>query len=96
MSSFKKHCEDCAKALGNPWPEVHKFLDQYAGKVPGELANHRVELHHKNGIAMVRAKWGDEAAKAAEIHIREDFMGELPEDGGDVKLWLRGIMHDPF
>ena len=88
VSSRHKHCQDCIKVLGKPYDEVHAFLDQYFAKL-GPL-KHRQELHHKHGIAMVRAKFGDEAAKAAEIHIREDFLGYLPEDSHDVYLWMHG------
>lgn len=92
MSSLNKHRQDCYEKLGKPFDEVHIFLDQYFNKLGPE--KHRQELHHKHGIAMVRAKFGDEAAKAAEIHIREDFFGFLPEDSHDVYLWMKGIIHE--
>jgi hypothetical protein len=88
MASFQEHCSDCERELGKPYPEVHRFLDQYFSTLGPE--KHRQQLHHKNGIAMVRAKFGDEAAKAAEIHIRKDFYGLLPEDSNDVELWFHG------
>ena len=88
MSSLHKHCSDCIAALGKPYKEVHVFLDQYFKTLGPE--KHREELHHINGIAMVRAKFGDEAARAAEIHIREDFFGLLPEDANDVRMWMKG------
>ena len=37
---------------------------------------HRVHRHHKKGIE--EKKWGDDAAKAAELHIRADFNGYIP------------------
>ncbi|MDI6839264.1 MAG: hypothetical protein QMD71_00140 [bacterium] len=37
---------------------------------------HRKFRHHKEGIEQVRKMWGDEAAKAAEIHIRTDLKSD--------------------
>ena len=90
---FEDHCAECEQKLGRPYPEVHRFLDQFFKMLGPD--KHRQELHHRNGIAMVRAKWGDDAAKAAELHIRSDFGGYLPEDVTDVILWFRGIVHLP-
>jgi hypothetical protein len=42
--------------------------------MPGNLF-HRSFRHNVNGVEEVRKKWGDEAAKAAEIHIKRDFPG---------------------
>lgn len=37
--------------------------------------------HHRQGIEEVRRLWGDRAALAAEIHIRQDLKMEgWPED----------------
>ena len=75
MSSFKTHCEDCVRELGEPFEEVHHWLDEYF-RVVGPA--HRDIRHHVAGVEKVRQMWGDGAAKAAEIHIREDYNGKLP------------------
>jgi len=75
MSTFKEHCDDCVKELGKPYKEVHLWLDEFFRKVGPK---HRSIRHHEEGIEEVRKKWGDEAAKAAEIHIRSDCYGNIP------------------
>lgn len=69
---FKDHCDECQKILGNPWECVHKWLDEFAIKY-FPMTWHRAFRHHKAGVEEIRKMWGDEAAKAAEIHIRMDF-----------------------
>lgn len=71
MSDYKEHVRDCELQLGNGWKEVHDWLDEYA-KIYWPWKGHRVHRHHLEGIEEVRAKWGDEAAYAAELHIVED------------------------
>lgn len=75
MAHFKEHCNDCRKQLGKDFSYVHLWLDEFF-KTAGYM--HRTMRHHKEGIEEVRAKWGDEAAKAAEIHILRDFQNEIP------------------
>lgn len=76
MSSFKKHCADCQEELGRSWDCVHHWLDEFAG-VYWPWMGHRTHRHHSEGVEEVRSLWGDEAAKAAEIHIIEDE-GNVP------------------
>ena len=69
MSHFKKHCQDCVDQLGEPFEEVHRWLDElfaYLG------ADHREVRHNVKGVEKARKLFGDEGAKAAEIHILED------------------------
>lgn len=71
MSTRKQHCEDCRQKLGKDWDVVHRWLDEFAFKtIP--LDAHRAIRHHVAGVEEVRHKWGDEAAKAATIHILAD------------------------
>jgi len=35
-------------------------------------SDHRAYRHNRRGVEEVRRKWGDRAAKAAEIHIKRD------------------------
>lgn len=72
MPSFEYHCEECRKKLGEPFEYVHRWLDEFFGD-PRYGTRHRHLRHHKKGIEEVRKKWGDRAAKAAELHIRSDL-----------------------
>ena len=83
MAAFEEHCEDCVKELGKPYEEVHRWLDELFRKVGPK---HRSIRHHNEGIEEVRAKWGDEAAKAAEIHIKKDCYGVVPTRR-EAEMW---------
>jgi len=73
MAHWKEHVGDCKKELGNGWDIVHHWLDKYAGNDDFEVwLIHRIYRHNFEGIEEVRKMWGDEAAKAAEIHILKD------------------------
>lgn len=74
MASYEEHCEDCEKILGHQWCVVHRWLDEMYKYDPGNLM-HRAYRHHAEGINKVKEMWGEEAALAAEIHIRRDFPG---------------------
>jgi len=71
MSDWKEHAKDCKEQIGESWDIVHLWLDEYAG-IYWPWCGHRVHRHHKEGIEEVRKKWGDKAARAAEIHILKD------------------------
>jgi hypothetical protein len=34
MPSFAEHCAETTAALGEPFEEVHRWLDEFAGKPP--------------------------------------------------------------
>jgi hypothetical protein len=85
MSSRKVHCEETLKKLGNEWDCVHEWLDGLACKTNDQGVicldtNHRIHRHNLEGVEYVREQWGDEAAKAAEIHIKQDMGQILPKD----------------
>lgn len=71
MASLKEHASDCYAELGKGWHVVHRWLDELA-RIYWPWMGHRVHRHNKEGVEEVRAKWGDEAARAAEIHILKD------------------------
>jgi len=83
MASLEEHCEDCLKELGEDFRRVHIWLDELFGKLGPK---HRDARHHSAGVEQVRQKWGDRAAKAAEIHIRKDCLGKLPTES-EVQMW---------
>jgi hypothetical protein len=75
MASEEEHCRDCVIALGKSYWEVHQWLDEF---FPTMGVHHRLRRHHTEGVKAVRKKWGDEAARAAEIHILKDCFGKIP------------------
>jgi hypothetical protein len=87
MARFEKHCEDCRKKLGKPYEKVHHWLDDFAITFPvnkwGDY--HRQFRHNQNGIDEIRKMWGNEAAKAARLHIIED-MGYIPVKAKPIKI----------
>ena len=76
MAKHEEHCADCMRELGQTYSDVHKFLDSHFAEFG---YSHRMVLHHSFGIEIVRRFWGDKGALAAEIHIRRDCDGEVPE-----------------
>lgn len=83
MALKEEHCKDCIRELGEPFEFVHDWLDEL---FPQLGPKHRSARHHVAGVEQVRLKWGDRAAKAAEIHIRKDFYGQVPTME-EVHLW---------
>ena len=94
MAKFSEHCEDCQRELGKPFEEVNSWLDElfeFAG------ADHRDIRHNVKGVEKVRKMWGDEAAKAAEIHILKDE-GCIPEidDAFNMRMMMKPHIHEAF
>jgi hypothetical protein len=75
---FEAHCRRCHDLLGDPFPEVNRWIDQLAWK--GEIFDpgHRKYRHHFFGVEWVREMWGDKAASAAALHILDDLYGPVP------------------
>jgi hypothetical protein len=94
MARYEEHCEDCVRELGEPFGEVHKWLDEFFARL-GFCEKHRDVRHHEVGIEEARVKWGDRAAEAARIHIRKDFDGWVPKDTLEVQEWRMGVVHHP-
>ena len=76
MPSFEQHFEESVRPFGGPFEEVHRWLDEFAGKPPHGM-RHRKFRHHEAGIEMVRRQWGDTAAAAARAHIIADLKMDL-------------------
>ena len=70
------HCKECREKMGDDWNKVHAWLDATARDYFPWMG-HRQIRHHKDGVEEVRKMWGDEAAKAAEMHIISDE-GKVP------------------
>ena len=74
---YTEHAESCKNQLGRSFLEVHRFLDQFYRDFG---LGHRSMLHHQLGIEVIEKEFGEEARRPAELHIREDTGGDLPED----------------
>ena len=72
MAAFEQHCAQAIHEFGKPFAEVHRWLDEFAGKPPNGM-KHRKKRHHLAGIEEVRKLWGAEAAAAARQHIITDL-----------------------
>ena len=82
--------------MGESFKEVHYWLDEFHGKEPYGT-RHRHLRHHLQGIEEIRRRWGDRAAQAAEVHIRQDLDEEgwppdwpIPKNGEEFRkagLW---------
>ncbi len=68
MPSFEQHCEESLLLFGEPFEEVDRWLDEFAGKPPHGM-RHRKFRHHDAGIEEVRRRWSEKAAAAARAHI---------------------------
>lgn len=77
MPSLFQHCADCRRELGEPFQHVHEWLDAFFKSLGPK---HRSVRHHAGGVEQVRARWGDRAARAAEIHIMRDCGGIVPSE----------------
>jgi len=95
MASFEKHCEESTALFGQPYEEVHRWLDEFAGSKEYGF-RHRRKKHHRDGIRRVIELYGAEAGEAAYRHIVTDLKEEgwteddhFPENETDyVKMGL--------
>ncbi|MFQ6759457.1 hypothetical protein MWR57_12730 [Desulfovibrionaceae bacterium CB1MN] len=71
MPDLTQHSATCQKLLGKAFKEVHAFLDHF---FPQYGMNHRQILHHRLGIDLTAAQFGEETRIAAELHIIDDLL----------------------
>lgn len=76
IPDLKTHERECVETLGEPWTHVHEWLDAYFAEMG---PSHRRMRHHREGVEEARRLWGDDAARAAEIHIKADCGGRVPK-----------------
>jgi len=70
----KQHCQRSKATFGINHHRVHQWLDELADAGDGYFdTNHRIHRHNLEGVAEIRRRWGDGAARAAEQHIMDDF-----------------------
>src|SRR5581483_325600 len=73
MPRRQEHEAESIKLFGQPFTEVHKWLDEFHD-VPGcGGVQHRRKRHHMQGIIEARKKWGTVAAVVALHHIMLDL-----------------------
>ena len=64
--------------------DVHLFIDQFAWKFKYD---HRIVLHHKQGVEWIVKQLGENARWIAEQHIKDDWDGKLPEAYNDRNFY---------
>ncbi len=92
---FEDHCKESLQLFGKPFEEVHRWLDEFAGKPPYGMKHRRVR-HHLAGILEAERRFGPGAAEAARRHIISDLKMEgwsetdpFPRDEADyVRMGL--------
>jgi hypothetical protein len=72
MPSFENHCAESIQHFGKPFPEVHRWLDEFAFSAEYGM-RHRKKRHHSAGIAEAQKLFGEEAAAVARRHILSDL-----------------------
>lgn len=91
MSSIDEHCKACLERFGRDFRPLHILIDCYhnlKGKdLEGEFdytgergIRHKEKLHHIEFVAIIREMYGDEAAEALMLHLRQDFEGTEHEN----------------
>ena len=91
MPSLSEHCRESIRLFGQPWEEVHRWLDKYAG-TPEYGMRHRCKRHHEAGIREAIKLFGPSAGAVARQHIISDLKQEgweesdrFPRDEQDYK-----------
>jgi hypothetical protein len=80
VPSFLEHCNESIRLFGQPWPQVHHWLDALAG-TPEYGMRHRRKRHHEAGIREMVKILGEAAAPAARQHIISDLKQEGWKEG---------------
>jgi hypothetical protein len=75
MARFEEHCEESIRLFGQPYVEVQRWLDAFAGS-PEYGYRHRKKRHHEAGICEVVALFGEVAGPVARQHIITDLKDE--------------------
>ena len=74
-----EHEARCLEILGQPFSEIHQFMDQFFPRYRDY--SHRVILHHLQGVALVKKRFGRAAGQAALLHLKDDCPnGIIPAD----------------
>ena len=76
---FEEHCTESIILFGEPFEQVHLWLDEFAGIKPYGM-KHRKKRHHLAGILEVEKLYGEKAALVARQHIISDLKMEGWQD----------------
>ncbi|NVZ09766.1 hypothetical protein HW932_10885 [Allochromatium humboldtianum] len=95
MSKFEVHCQESVALFGQPYAEVHRWLDALAGSERYGMRHRRVR-HHEAGIREAMRLFGDTVGPVARQHIVSDLKEEgwtesdpFPQDEADyVRMGL--------
>jgi len=78
--------------FGKEYENVHRWMDDWGWQHLGFL--HRIYRHDARAIEEIRRMWGDDAAKAGELHLWLDWnpgvmLFSMPFYQDEVVSWLR-------
>ena len=71
--TLEEHFHQSTVFFGEAFEEVHRWLDEFAGKT---TFRHRRLRHHQEGIQQIIAMYGEKAGKVARLHIVSDLKEE--------------------
>ena len=94
MAKFEDHMEDCRQKMGSKWDartealaaEINHRIDQFAHTPSGGFfPNHRMFLHHTEGLEWFRRAYGEIGYQIARWHVELDCL-RVP----DLKEYTNG------
>lgn len=92
MPLFSEHCIESTIHFGQSWPDVHTWLDEYAGRPPYGM-RHRRKRHHESGIREAIQLFGEAAGPVARQHIVSDLKQEGWKEGDHFPRDEQDYMH---
>lgn len=75
MSKFEAHCQESIRLFGDPYEEIHRWLDEFQGTERYRMRHRRVR-HHEAGIREAGKLFGEQAEAVARQHIISDLKEE--------------------
>lgn len=75
MSKFEDHCQESIRLFGDPYEEVHRWLDEFQGTERYRMRHRRVR-HHEAGIREAVKLFGEQAGAVTRQHIISDLKEE--------------------
>lgn len=75
IAKFEEHCLESIRLFGEPYAEVQRWLDEFAGTARYGMRHRRVR-HHEAGVREAARRFGAAAGTAARQHVLNDLKGE--------------------
>jgi len=72
---FEAHCQESIRLFGDPYEEVHRWLDEFQGTERYRMRHRRVR-HHEAGIREAVKLFGEQAGAVTRQHIISDLKEE--------------------